>query len=207
MWTQTVKDGMRDNPVENIFYASKQKMKNGVYTLQVNNWNRRSDKQGFEVEIEFDGQIHRIEYAKVLRQGETVTVAEIQLGHGEFQIVESLPSTTSVRQVWGVATNTFSKINLMMLSPNHWDEKAVGNKHYFFVLDQCRNDGSPRPFFNEFLKSELDVHRKVFESVSARMKLEDAAEQLSGVGFSSTQRNSLIVKVKGSFQRTVKVLF
>jgi hypothetical protein len=39
------------------------------------------------------------------------------------------------------------------------------------------------------------------------MKAESSADQISGLGFSSTQRNELLVKVKGSFNRTVKVIF
>jgi hypothetical protein len=32
-------------------------------------------------------------------------------------------------------------------------------------------------------------------------------EQLSGLGFSSTQKNTLLCRVKGSFTRTIKIMF
>lgn len=201
-------DGQRDDPAENIFYSHKSTMREGVYTLQVNNYNRRSDGKGFVVEIEFDGQVHSIGYEKVLRSGDTVTVAKIKYSKvNGFEIVESLPSSKSVRQVWNLSTNTFQKVNVMMLSPNHWDEKAIGNKHYFFMLEGCQNEGTARGFFNEFLKEELNVHRKVFEVVGSKMKVDVSAEQLSGLGFSSTQKNTLICRVKGSFTRIVKIIF
>ncbi len=38
------------------------------------------------------------------------------------------------------------------------------------MLDGCLNDGSARGFYNEFLKSELDPHRKVFEMVGAKIR-------------------------------------
>jgi hypothetical protein len=96
---------------------------------------------------------------------------------------------------------------MMMLSPNFWNGHGVGNKHYFFMLDGCLNDGQARGFYNEFLRAELDKHRKVIELVGSKMKAESSADQISGLGFSSTQRNELLVKVKGSFNRTVKVIF
>lgn len=39
------------------------------------------------------------------------------------------------------------------------------------------------------------------------MKTEEASRQLSGVGFSSTQRNSVLCRVSGAFSRTVRVTF
>ena len=96
---------------------------------------------------------------------------------------------------------------MIMKSPNHWDDKGVGNKHYFFMLEDCKNEGAARGFFNEFLKEEMNEHRKVFEVLGSKMKVERTDNQLSGVGFSSTQKNSIICKVSGSFARTVKVNF
>jgi hypothetical protein len=94
-----------------------------------------------------------------------------------------------------------------MHSPNHWDDKAVGNKHYFFMLEGCQNDDKARGFFNEFLSSDLDKHRKVLEMVGAKMKTDESEHQLSGLGFSSTMRNSVLVKVSGAVTRTLKVVF
>jgi hypothetical protein len=95
----------------------------------------------------------------------------------------------------------------MMLSPNFWDGKGVGNKHYMFFLDGCKNDGSARGFYNEFLTPELEAHRKTMEIVGSKMRTEESNNQLSGLGFSSTQRNSVLCRVKGTFTRTIKVMF
>ena len=201
-------DGQREDPVENIFYADRKQMREGIYLLQVNNYSRRSDGKGFEVEIEFDGQVHRMGFEKVLRSGETIDVAKIKYSKaGGFEIIESLPSSQVTRTVWNVATQTFRKVNVVMLSPNHWDDFAVGNKHYFFMLDGCSNDGQARGFFNEFLKEELNPHRKVIEMVGSKLKTDTSDTQLSGLGFSSTQRNELLCRVKGSFSRLIKIVF
>jgi hypothetical protein len=94
-----------------------------------------------------------------------------------------------------------------MMSPNYWNGTGIGNKHYFFMLNGCKNDGSARGFFNEFLRSDLDADRKVFEIVGSKMKAAESDEQLSGLGFSSTQRNSVLCRVNGSFTRVIKLVF
>ena len=95
-----------------------------------------------------------------------------------------------------------------MFSPNYWDEQTgIGHKHYFFMLKDCQNDTAPNGFFNEFLKEEFMKHKRVFEALGGKMKVEPTEDQLSGIGFSSTQRNSLVVKCKGSFNRTIKINF
>jgi|ERR1700722_10112728 len=201
-------DGPRADPAENIYYPHKSAMREGIYQLEVNNFARRSDGRGFIVEIEFDGQTNRIEFDKVIGNGNTTIVAKIEYSKKTgFSIIESLPSSQTSREVWGLTTQNFHPVNLLMLSPNFWDEKTVGNKHYFFMIDGCRNDGAARGFFNEFLKADLDRHRKVLEMVGSRVKVDQSDDQLSGLGFSSTVRNHAICRVKGSFTRTIKIVF
>lgn len=201
-------DGPRADPAENIFYADRKKMREGVYALSVNNFSRRSDGRGFVVEIEFDGQLHRIEYDKVLASQETTQVAKIQYSQkAGFEIIKSLPSSQTSRQLWGLNTQAFHPVNVLMLSPNHWDDRAIGNKHYLFMIDGCRNDGSARGFFNEFLKGEMDKHRKVLEMVGSKVKVDNSDQQLPGLGFSSTMRNSIVCRVKGNFTRMLKITF
>jgi hypothetical protein len=201
-------DGIRADPAENIYYADRRTMREGPYVLAVHNYCRRSSGSGFDVEIEFDGQTHSIAYDKALKTGEMIAVASINYSRtAGFSISESLPSTQTSKQVWGLPTQAFHRTKVVMLSPNHWDERSVGNKHFFFMLDGCRNEGRARGFYNEFLSEGLAEHRKVLEIVGAKMKTEESERQLSGLGFSSTQRNSVVVRVTGNFTRTVKVIF
>ena len=195
--------------VENIVFPDRKRMAKGRYMLFVHNYNRREDVDvGFEVEVEFDGQMLAFAYAKPVKHGERVTVATIEYDPKiGFKIIQSLPASQTSKQIWGVSTHVFSKVNVVMLSPNHWDGHGVGNRHYFFMLDGCRNDGQARGFYNEFLLPELNQHRKVLEMVGARTKAEESDRQLSGLGFSSTKRDSLICRVGGSFNRFVKVIF
>lgn len=212
-------DGMKTDPVENIFYASKETMREGVYTLYVNNYARSSNGVGFEAEIEFAGQKFNFVYDKAMRTDEKVVVAKINYSRANgFTVVSQLASTQTSKPIWGVTTQTFRKVNVVMYSPNYWWNEVsdtmstrptylTGNKHFFFMLDGCRNEDKARGFFNEFLSSELEPHRKTMEMVGAKMRTEESERQLSGLGFSSTQRNSLLVKVTGTFSRIVKVVF
>jgi hypothetical protein len=204
-------DGLRDDPVENIYYTKVPKGQPGVYRLVVHQYSRRdagNDQNGFEVEIEIRGEVRRYSYPKPLLTGQTVEVAQIRvMDNGNTVLTSELSHTQSQRTIWGVPTQTFRKVNALLLSPNFWDGQGVGNKHFMFMLDGCVNDEGARGFYNEFLKQELDAHRKVFEMVGAKMKLVPAAEQLSGLGFSSTARKTLVCRVKGSFNRDLKVIF
>lgn len=199
--------GTTREPVENIFYASREKMLEGRYRLFVHQYSQReSTDVGFEAEMDYLGTVTRFAYDKPVKG--QVVVAEFEYSRAKgLEIIESLPSSQAVRMIWGLPTQSFHRVSLVMLSPNHWDDKVVGNKHYMFMLQGCVNDGSARGFFNEFLKGDLDPHRKVFEVVGSKMKPAASDEQLSGLGFSSTQRNTLVCRVKGSFTRTVKVAF
>ncbi len=197
---------MSREAVENIFYQDRSRMRDGIYVLSVHQYRRRETIDvGFEVEIDYLGDIHSYTYGKAVSN--TVVVAKFKYtSKGGLEILESLPSSQSVKTLWNLPTRSFHQVSALMLSPNYWDLGKVGNKHYFFMLKGCENDGSARGFFNEFLTPELDVHRKVLEVVGSKMKIE-GSNQLSGLGFSSTQKNTLICRVKGSFSRTVKVQF
>lgn len=194
-------------PVENICYPSRTLMKEGVYSLRVHQFTKRESQDvGFTVELEFDGNIQTIHYRDPVPQGKTVEVAQIQYTkHEGFTILKSLPSESIAKTVWGVQTQHFQKVSLAMLSPNYWNGQQVGNKHYFFMLEGCQNEGSARGFYNEFLRGDLDRHRKVMELVGSKVRTNEADHQLSGLGFSSTQRNHFICKISGSFNRQLRV--
>ena len=102
----------------------------------------------------------------------------------------------------------FIPVSVMMYSPNYWDEQdGIGNRHYMFILKDCVSSETPNGFFNEFLDDSLMKHRKVFDALGSRMSVKVVGEQLSGVGFSSTIRNDVIVKVKGNTERILKIKF
>lgn len=195
------------NAVENICYPDRGRMPEGTYRLFVNQYTRRESVDvGFEVEVEFDGVVHTFGYEKGLTQGENVPVATINYTRaGGFKIIESLPSSITSKEVWGLPTQQFHRVSMMMLSPNHWDGHAAGNRHFFFILEGCRQEGQARGFFNEFLTDDLREHRKVFEVLGSKMKTEDSDNQLSGLGFSSTQRNHVLCRIDSG--RTLKLTF
>jgi len=195
------------NPVENIFYRTCAKMKEGVYELQVNQYNQRSKTNvGFTVEIEFQGQKYSFEHPGEVKG--RVTVARFQYSKDKgIEFIGGMESQQSSRVVWGLPTQTWQEVSAITTSPNHWGNNAVGNRHYFFMMKGCVNDGSARGFFNEFLKEELTPHRKALEMVGGKMVVEPTDQQLSGLGFSSTQRNTLTCRVKGKMTRVINVSF
>ena len=198
------------NAVENIAWNDLSKLKEGVYRIAVNNFAKREASNGFEIQFEVEGEIYDFSFANNPKDNETIEVLSFSYSKKDgIKLLSPSATSTSTRQedIWGLKTNQFVEVSTIMFSPNYWDEKAVGNKHYFFMLKDCVNKSTPRGFFNEFLKEDLNQHRKVFEALGSKMLVEASDNQLSGIGFSSTQRNELIVKVTGSFSRILKIKF
>jgi len=199
--------GTTRTPVENIIWTNPSQMKEGSYTILVNNYNKReTDNQGYTLQIECNGQI--TEFTKDInpnnRRDDIVEFNWTRDNGIVFK--ENVQSKTLTKEKWGLKTNTFVKVKQSMLSPNYWGNQ-VGNKHYMFMLENCVSDETPRPFFNEFLKEELNTHRKVLEIVGSKVKIGEDKNQLSGLGFSETKKDSVIVRVNGAFKRTLKVNF
>lgn len=194
--------------VENIVWSDFYKMPEGRYTFYVNNYSYSTSNGGFSAEIEYRGEIYSFEYPANLKSKENVLVAEIEFSRAEgIKFIKSLDSNSTFvsKEMWGLNSNKFHKVNMILNSPNYW-ETNVGNKHIMFMLEGANNTDTVRGFFNEFLKPELIEHRKVFELLGGKMRVEPSIEQLSGLGFSTTSKGNFICKVEGTFSRILRVI-
>jgi hypothetical protein len=193
--------------VENITWSDLRSMPDGEYVFKVKNYERRQSVAGFSAEIEFNGVTHSFSYDKTLAGNEYVPVAGVTKTSSEFTIKNSIPSTQQSRDVWGIKSQAYCKVSLIMNSPNHWDGEKTGNKHLFFILDGCNSGVEARGFYNEFLRDDLHENRKTFELLGSEMKAQKSSDQLSGLGFSSTQRNHVYCRVSGKSTRVFKINF
>lgn len=191
--------GKSRSPVENLAWTQ---LRNGSYRIEVNQFCSREGKDvGFTLELESAGRVEQYTYAPAMRHGETIKCLTLTIADGKVanvkvdnpQLLGGSASTTK----WGVATQTLVPVATLMLSPNHWDGQKSGNRHYFFILKCCLNPNPARGIYNEFLRGDLHQHRKVFEALAARTKCEPTPDQLSGLGFSTTQRASVVAVVQG----------
>lgn len=195
------------NAVENIAWTNSHRMQEGKYTVLVNNYMRREMIDvGFDIQIEYDGQVFDFNSRKSPSNGNTEEVAVFHYSKEKGIVFETfIDSTVFSKEKWGLKTNMFHKVKNIMLSPNHW-KQPIGNKHFLFLLENCINDEEPRPFFNEFLKDEFTENRKVFEVLGSKVKVPKSENQLSGIGFSQTISNHVIVRVKGQLTKTFKII-
>lgn len=188
--------------VENIYFADLKKMKNGVYRFWVNQY-REHNSHGFKAEIECNGEVYNYEYNQAVARN--VDVAEVTLKDGVFTIRHILPESNTARVLYGLETNNFHKVKLVCNSPNHWNGEQIGNKHYFFMLENCKSPVAVRAFHNENLLPELAEHRKVLEVLGATNMIETTENQLSGLGFNATVRDEIILKLQGTHKRVIRV--
>ena len=82
----------------------------------------------------------------------------ILMYHKVLQYSPVLPANASYKSKteWSIDTMKFQKVSCIMLSPNYWEGNSIGNKHYFFMLDGCKNPDPVRGFFNEYCVPDLE---------------------------------------------------
>lgn len=194
-------------PVENITFPSLDRLKDGDYTYKIHNWSKRNSWGRGKAEIAFNGELYEYIYPATDHK-EWVDVATVTLNKGQWSIKHHLePVGATSNTMWGLDSNQFHKVNLICLSPNYWGDNKIGNKHYFFFLEGCHSDQPMRSFHIENLNGELLAHRKVLEVYGMTDMLQPTNKQLAGLGFTDDSKETLIVKVEGSFKRTVRVKF
>lgn len=195
--------------VENIIHNSNS-IKPGTYRYSVHNYSSRGATSGFKAELEIDGNVFEYTYPKPLGQSEYIQVVTVNVDfNGKVSFNHHLTNEQSSKSIYNISTNQFTKVNSIMLSPNHWcGTLPTGNKHFMFILDGCQTKDTVRGFYNEFLSNDLTPHRKVFEVLASKMQVQPDTEQLAGIGFSSTAPNDLVVKLTDSSStRMYKIKF
>lgn len=194
--------------VENIFWVDEGSIPKGELKFYVKNYSNARSRAGFKAQMECNGKIYDFSYNNTLSGKEEVTVARVKYTKSNgLEFLESLDSSATKQEVWNINTEDFANVKMIMHSPNHWDGNCIGNKHYFFMLEDCLNPEDARGFYNEFLDESLSKHRKVFEVLGSKLKAPYSENQLSGLGFSTTKRNHAYFRVTGSIKRTLKVVF
>lgn len=190
--------------VENIYYKN---VPDGTYRFFIHNYDGRHHKN-CKAEIYIDGTVY--EYLVDHCISGSVDIATVTIQNGVVTNIKQsrylVGGNEISTELYGLETNQFHKVNLICLSPNHWDDN-VGNKHYFFMLEGCKSPTQIRGFFNENLIPELLQHRKVMEVLANTCMVESTDKQLSGLGFNATVRDELIVRLKGSHNRVIKIQF
>lgn len=195
--------------VENITFPFIGTMEKGKYAFRVECFANRGCCNGFRAEVEAQGKTYLFDYNMPMRTAQKVDVATVLFDGNCFHVSPKLTHSESRREKWGVSTGNFVPVSIITHSPNYWEteKEPVGHRHVFFILKDCINDEFPNGFYNEFLRNELMPHRKVFEMLGTKARVEPMDNQLSGIGFSTTKRNDIFVRVKGKTNRVVKVKF
>lgn len=194
--------GSTRSAVENLAFNN---LVDGTYKVWVHQFHRRETIDvGFSLEVEFNGVIRTFSYGKVV-SGNAGTIL-LHVKKGELVKIEpgmDLTEGTSSQDKWGVKTETIIPVVAVMKSPNHWGGRQVGAEHLIFALKGCKNPGEVRGIYNEFLRPELETHRKVFEVLGSRSKVKPADDQISGIGFTKARSDTVTVVVNSKRLYTI----
>lgn len=181
------------NAVENLAFN---KLVDGIYEIEVEQFRQRETVDvGFSIEVEFEGVINTFSYDKAVKG--RVSCFRIEIKNGKMvnlNTSKELKGGSSSQDKWGVKTQALVPVVSMMYSPNHWGG-SIGAKHLIFALEGCKNPDPTRGIYNEFLRNDLQEHRKVFEVLGNKTKCPYVEDQVSGVGFTASRNDSVTIVV------------
>lgn len=192
-----------ENPVENIVFTSLANMPDGLYKFGVNPYNLRSPRHDhFDLQVEILGNIYTYRYNTTLRTDLVCVVLRKQGTKVDIVAIDD-----QLELISSVSGGVFDTVKMIVRSPNYWGENKVGNEHILFITDNFTFKDPVRGFFNEYLVESLMPHRKVFELLGHKARIEPSDTNVGGYGFSVTSKLELVVRVKGATKRVYKVKF
>jgi hypothetical protein len=190
------------NPKDPVENQSFKVPKSGTYKVYVHNYRKRNadpSKRGFDMEFFYNGQSRFFSFNHVVQENAKVQCFSFTLDKQDqltsFNIDDkALSESMRSQAVWGIQTETMQNVTTLLNSPNHWEGAgAVGQKHWFFILDGCATPEPTRGIYNEFLAKELHPHRKVFEVLGSKTMCDPLPSQMSGLGFTLGRDQSVSV--------------
>jgi hypothetical protein len=185
-------------PVENLAWRTP---RDGDYRIMVHQYNRRETTNvGFSLEVECNGRVSHFNHREAVSLRREVRCLSFRMCKGrmeDLQIQDSAVAGGDIsREIWSVKSQDWTRVDTVMNSPNHWENAgAVGSQHWFFMLAGCRNPDPARGIYNEFLRGDLDRHRRVFEVLGNKTRCQPTTDQLSGVGFTAARNDTVTLRV------------
>ena len=164
----------------------------------VHNYRKRENTDfGFNLQIVCQDQSHTLSLNEALPHDRVCNAADFEYSRekGLHNFYSQLVCESTDREVFGVMTGRWQDVSAIMWSPNYWQRNKIGNQHLMVMLEGARVNEALRPFSNEYLHRDLYGHRRVFEILSERLKVQPAEQQFTGVGFSVTQNKTFFAKV------------
>ena len=195
--------------VENIFWTEPSILKDGDYKFFIVNYDDGPNTVT-KAEIAIGDNVYQYEIPHRINRYKPVEIAVVTLKGGQLVDIKQSKYLKDgrglVREIYGLRTCEWHKVNLVCLSPNYW-QGETGHKHYFFMLEGAKAPKSFRGFHNEFLSSELLEYRKVMEVLGQTQRVESTDGQLSGLGFNATVRDELVVRITGKENKVYRIMF
>ncbi len=188
--------------VENIIFTKYPNNKS--IRFYIHQFAKRSNtKYGYEAEVEFGGKIYKFSSDKAVTVN--VPIMTLACTNNVFKIT-TMNETDLASDENVIQKGTFKEISVITTSPNTWEKHSAGPLHYFFIEKDKKVNWTPRAFFVEYLDPKFNEHRKVFEVLGSKLKVQESPNQLSGYGFIATYPKTLFFRVTGKFKRILKVI-